>query len=381
MNILFTSNILPVPETGGVQRVTQLLMSGLEKRGHKCYFLLYVKRKHTHFFHENKPVDNLGDFVTKHNIRFVINQHGPDLFFANTYRRNKIKNANLITCWHSNSGRLLVNFKEEVKVSSHKNIKLYLYLLYKLYRYLSLNYGGKISYNISDAYVLFTNGHIEDFCRWQKIRRPDKLTAIPNPLTFPDIISDEGLSGKENTVLVVARMEESSKRISLCLKIWEKIAPAAPEWKLVIVGDGPNRNDYEDYAKQHSLRNVFFAGQQNPYHYYKKASVFMMTSSCEGFPMTLLEAIQMGVIPVAMDSFSALHEVIEDGVNGFIVADNDVEGFAQTVLRCINDEKERAQMARNAVKNSTRFTLDTVLDQWETLFNRLIRKNNFIQEF
>jgi glycosyltransferase involved in cell wall biosynthesis len=198
-----------------------------------------------------------------------------------------------------------------------------------------------------------------------------KLAAIPNPLSFQHSFPVDKIQDKEKIVLIVARLIEPQKRISLCLEIWEKISPALPEWKLIIVGDGPNADEYKEYVKARAMGNVIFTGRQNPYEYYQKASVFMMTSAYEGFPMTIIEAQQMGVVPVVMDSYAALHDVVTDNENGIIIPNNNIEEFCAAMIRCMQDNEYRLELAKAAVYHSYRFTIDTILDKWEALFNSL----------
>jgi glycosyltransferase involved in cell wall biosynthesis len=63
------------------------------------------------------------------------------------------------------------------------------------------------------------------------------------------------------------------------------------------------------------LKRVNFEGYRNPQPFYKRASIFVMTSANEGFPMTLIEAQQNGCVPVVMNSFSALREIIQNNIN------------------------------------------------------------------
>ena len=70
----------------------------------------------------------------------------------------------------------------------------------------------------------------------------------------------------------------------------------------------------------------------------------MMTSAFEGFGMTLVEAQQYGVVPLAMDTYGSLHDIITDGQNGEIIADNDLDEYARR-LRVLmeNSEKSKAK--------------------------------------
>ena len=70
---------------------------------------------------------------------------------------------------------------------------------------------------------------------------------------------------------------------------------------------------------QHGLKRVRFEGRQNPKRYYEEASIFMLTSSFEGWGLTLTEAQQFGCVPLAFYSYASLPDIITDGKNGFMI--------------------------------------------------------------
>ena len=114
-----------------------------------------------------------------------------------------------------------------------------------------------------------------------------------------------------------------------------------------------------------------FTGRQTPMEYYRKASIFLMTSTAEGWGMVLTEAQQMGVPVIAMDSFGALHDIVEDGVNGRIVLNNDLKAFFLAMKDVMNNDDLRQKMSKNSVKLSRRFEMEKVLQQWLQLFEEL----------
>lgn len=73
---------------------------------------------------------------------------------------------------------------------------------------------------------------------------------------------------------------------------------------------------------QLKLNNVLFEGFQSPLEYYKRASLLILTSEYEGFPLVLAEAMSFGVIPVVYGSYSAVYDIISDGVDGVILPYN-----------------------------------------------------------
>lgn len=96
-----------------------------------------------------------------------------------------------------------------------------------------------------------------------------------------------------------------------------------------------------------------------------------MTSSAEGWPMTLMEASQMGLPTVAFDSFGAIHDIIKDGYNGFIVPNNNIKKFSNALTHLMLDEEKRKTMAINAVAKSSEFEIDKIVRKWIELFNNL----------
>ena len=90
--------------------------------------------------------------------------------------------------------------------------------------------------------------------------------------------------------------------------------------------------------------------------------------------MVLMEAVQMGVPVVAMDSFGSLHDIIEDGVNGSIVPNNDMSAFVAAMKQMMQNEELRHEMSSHAVERSKSFVIDEVVRRWKQVFSELIQE-------
>lgn len=112
-------------------------------------------------------------------------------------------------------------------------------------------------------------------------------------------------------------------------------------------------------------------GYKNPLPYYKHASIFVMTSAYEGWGMTLVEAQQNGVVPIAMDSYSSLHDIIQNNINGIIVGDNDMESFYRELVVIMKDSLRRNMMANEGLKSCERYKVSIIVDKWEKIFKEL----------
>ena len=87
--------------------------------------------------------------------------------------------------------------------------------------------------------------------------------------------------------------------------------------------------------------------------------------------MVLMEAQQMGVPVLALDSFGSLHDIIEDGINGRIVPNNDLKTFAGAMKELMREDNLRQKMSYDSVELSKRFVIDKILQNWLQLFKEL----------
>ena len=202
--------------------------------------------------------------------------------------------------------------------------------------------------------------------------RLNDFIAIPNACSFDNIeIPHDKYSNKE--VLVVARLDDWHKRISEILYIWENVQKDQRfcDWVLRIVGDGIDTPFYKEYVKKKKLANIVFEGQQKPLPYYQQASIFLVTSACEGFCMTTLEAQQCGCIPIVYDSFPTAHELITDGETGILVKNNDREAFVKKLKHLMLEEQLRKDMSIQCMESTLRFSVENVATLWNNLLQSL----------
>lgn len=230
----------------------------------------------------------------------------------------------------------------------------------------------RAAYECADRVVLLSKGFIKPYCEFAKLQDTSKFTIIPNGLSFNLSPHYEDLT-KRKVVLIVSRLDETQKRLSLALHIWEKVKrnPVADGWVMKIVGHGGDYKLCEHIIKDEDIPDVTLEGRQDPIPYYKEASIFMMTSRSEAWGLTLTEAQQMGVVPIAFDTYASLRDIITDGVDGEIIAEGDVDGYVRSVLNLMQDDVTRQRMARQAIASSQRFSQEKIARMWKVLFDNL----------
>jgi glycosyltransferase involved in cell wall biosynthesis len=266
--------------------------------------------------------------------------------------------------------------KEDIKTKLFLILKILFFPIYKKKSNQKYIIWRKGLYQISDKVVVLSKFYIDNYVRLLTLHSQHKVTSIPNPLRFNEFFDPMTLNLKKNDVLIVSRLEESSKFLSRIFKVWKIIEndSGLSDWNLRIVGGGDDEDMYKKLVKKMKLSQVSFEGIQNPLEYYKNAKIFLMSSLHEGFPMTLLEATQMGLPVVAFDNFESIHELVVDSYNGLIVPKNDIDLFAEKLSLIMKNDKLRIQLAENAIIHSKKFTDEIVTKQWKILFNELLNE-------
>lgn len=190
------------------------------------------------------------------------------------------------------------------------------------------------------------------------------MTYINNPIDYKPLDAAK-LGQKENIVLTVCRLEDV-KRVNLMLDMWKEMSP--DNWKFVIVGDGSQRTRLEDKVRMENIMNVEFTGFTNPEPYYERARIFWMTSSFEGFPLSLVESMQKGCVPIVYDTFSALKDVVPSDEVGFVVGNLDKDTFIRRSQLLMSDTCLYESMAKNGIKYVEKYQVTNIVDDWLALF-------------
>ena len=198
-----------------------------------------------------------------------------------------------------------------------------------------------------------------------------KLKVLPNPLSKELIDKIDNSINKENIILYVARLDKNKAQDTL-LKAFSKIDNK--DWKLVLVGDGNKRKEYEQLAnKLNIIDSVIFTGKiNNPEYYYNRAKIFAFTSKSEGFPNALIEALSFGLPCVSTNCPSGPSELIDDGNNGFLIPVGDSKALQNKLNLLIEDDKLRNNLSKKANLKGKEFHIDNVCLKWERLISKLI---------
>ncbi|WP_301922908.1 glycosyltransferase [Ferruginibacter sp.] len=413
MKILFVLGMEVNPKVGGVERVTHVLSNHFINAGIKVgflyfsfnelYFSDYNQQITTCFLPDitqvntNENTEYLKELVVGDKIDIVINQGNIaadiTMLIANSVQGTSCK---IISILHNTPlnflqfyGQFKQTFSQYLSLQD-KNVKNI--LKKKLLILMALNDYQKtykkylrLAVHSSERFVLLSKEYIPLLNRISKIKDSRKIISIANPLSYADNYPTADIPFKKKQVIYVGRLEYNQKRLDRLLNIWKMVEEDFPDWKLIIVGGSlPNQiNDDNNYqnkelqrlkllSSQLKLNHVFFAGNQDPATYYKESSLFCLTSSYEGFPMALVEALQYGVVPVVFGSFEAIYDLIENDKNGSIITPFDLEEFSLKLKEQMLNTKRRVQMAIVGVATSKAYSVDVIGEQWIQTFRNVI---------
>lgn len=393
MNILYLTCGRLHPTQGGTERTTITMAQALKKYHGAKIYSIYQRQTDVQmddcleeeFYwpiirgHE-KNIDFLRKIIVDNKINAVIIQgafihvkmireaaEGLDckIIFAHHFRPGFERTFHSFKNVLRNRERGFLNYLRWVR-----NIVMYP----KMHRiYLSaIDHSYNEAYENADHVILLTKSFIRLFKAVGKIQSECKFVIIPNALSFDVFIKPEELVKKTHTVLIVARLDESAKRISTALRIWKQVKTfaSAKDWILKIIGHGADSSMYQKMVKNERIPDVHFLGRQNPLPFYREASIFMMTSTSESWGLTLTEAQQMGCVPIAFDTYESLHKIIEDNYNGRIIPAGDIDSYIEALYELMTNPKKRELLARNGIQSSRQFAPEKIAESWWCLLTK-----------
>lgn len=217
-------------------------------------------------------------------------------------------------------------------------------------------------YGKYDRFVVLTNGDRE---QW----RLKNCVTIPNFVESRKPGVESRMESKEKQIIMLARLMPQ-KRIDLMISAWAQLTNDFPDWKVKVLGDGMERDSLESLASELGVQDslLMSGGMKDVWPELSRSSILCLTSEYEGFGIVLIEAMQAGVPVMAME-YVGVHDIINDGEDGYIVPFGDVDAYAQRLRTLITQPKERQRLAENARISVRKFEKETVMKQWQMLIH------------
>jgi glycosyltransferase involved in cell wall biosynthesis len=226
----------------------------------------------------------------------------------------------------------------------------------------------KNNYKIPNSKINIINNPVEVIARQEAtegVKRSGNFESFPN-------VAHNVVPKKAALRFVSVGRLSTEKGIDKALRILAQLENRDFEYHLI--GEGNKREQLGELAKTLGIaEQVTFQGvQKNPFAWMASADFLLLTSDFEGFPNVLLEAGAVGTPSIAFSCGGVVEEIIDEGINGFVVPDGDEAAFLAAILR-----GGQTVFDRDTIQDLTteKFGVKKIVAQYATTFLRVIEKD------
>ena len=206
---------------------------------------------------------------------------------------------------------------------------------------------------------------ISDAIEWRKVYQ--HVDVIPNIVHL-----NKGLISSQNNkrVLFVGRFDYQ-KRVSEIIEIWRMLQTDFPDWELHIYGDGDQRKELLKAVHEHRDSIIIHKPTSSIFDCYINSAFLVMTSLFEPFGLVMPEAMSCGLPVISYDVPYGPASIIAEGIDGFLIKNNDRKAFADKMALLMRNIELRQQMGKQAVLSAQRYSADNIMPMWKKLFEEL----------
>lgn len=373
MKLLY--NIPGTYNSGGMERVLANKANYWVKYGYEVVIVTTDQRGRLPFFPLDERIHcfDLGIDYEENNGKSFLNKllHYPVKQWKHKKKLKKLlkeQKADIVISMFGNEASFLPSIKE----GSRKVLEIH------FSRFKRLQYGRKGLWQLADQYrskqdlkiaarydrfVVLTE---EDRGYWGNLKN---IKVIGNARSF---VLPQPIELNVPKVIAVGRYSYQ-KGFERLIAAWSRICHKVPGWQLHLVGDGECRYTLQKQIDDLGItdRVVLGKAEKEIVSIYKEASVMALSSRYEGLPMVLLEAQAVGLPIVSFACKCGPKDVIEDGVDGFLVEEGDIDVMAGKLLLLMGDEALRKRMGEAAFMHSERYSEERIMKQWIDLFTEI----------
>ena len=370
------------PYVSGVTNVIDLSKRYLESQGHQVYVFTFGDVD----YHDDElnvirspglPLVDTGYFL---NVRY------------NRQARNLLRTMDIVHVHHPFlSGRLAIWYCKPrgipIVFTNHTRYDLY-----------AQAYFPVLPEGIGDA---FLKAFIPGFCSsmdmvvapstglkkvLERAGVTDHIEVVPNGVdlspfrqSIEPIDRSELCIGEKQVILVFAGRIAPEKNLPFLLRAFNGAAQAYEDLCLLIIGDGPERENLEDRVSHMGITDrVHFTGMvdyQKIPRYLAAADVFVTASVTEVHPLSVIEAMGAGLPVLGIES-PGVGDTVTDGEDGFIVPEEDLAAFTAKMVRLVTDAELRQSMGQRARQTSELYDYRRTTQQMAELYQKVIANNS-----
>ena len=228
----------------------------------------------------------------------------------------------------------------------------------------NMKYANKIAKSVKNLdYLVLVSKNLQSLYQERLNNSKCKCVYIPNIVDE----NDKSSNLLSKNLVSVGRLSKEKGFMDLLI-IFNKILKKNPDYKLNIIGDGEEKEKLENYIKENNLeKNVIMHGFQNKDYINNillDSMVYLMTSFTESFGIVIIEAMSYGIPCVAFSSAEGAEELIENGKNGYLIDDRNIDEYVKKVEFLMDNVKERKKMQNNCINKANEFLGKNVVKKW-----------------
>lgn len=347
--------IMNIENTGGTERVTSVISNVLSNEGYDVNIISCQNGEYCSF-----PLNNEVKLFSLHGEkekRSIIRK-------ISSYKKLKE-----------------IILKNNIEIMIAVDVALYLYLFplrdkCKCIAWEHFNCGidtskmasisRKLAVKFADCIVVLSETDLLDYKK--KFNKIKRIEYIYNPIT---IKANSKANVLRKRIIAVGRLEYQ-KGFDYLIRSWNLLERLYQDWELCIFGEGSQHEYLQNLINEFDLKNIHLKGKtDNVGKELSDSSIFVLSSRFEGFGLVLIEAQSYSLPCVSFDCKSGPSEIIDNGINGYLVQNGNFKQLAKSLEELMKDQELRESFSQNATKDLFRFQEENILPQWEQLFESL----------
>lgn len=340
--------------TGGTERVVSLIANVFAKKYEVEIISLY-KKNETVFYELDSRIK----------VKNILEEefHPIQLYYPYLYSVTK---------------RFLKNYKTDVFICAGMGmvgLTIYMrkcakYIAWEHFNTLHGKVGGvmwlgrKLASKYAHTVVVLTQKDAKLFTN--RFKPKAKIYQIYNPTEIVELSKKYNIESKK---IVTAGWINKQKGFDMMVNIADKVFAKHPDWEWHIYGDGPEQTSIQKMIVKHSLdKNIKLMGRTSKMNeLYKEYAMYVMTSRFEGFAMVNIEAHYAKLPIVSFNCNCGPNEIIQDGVNGYLVDCFDIDKMAKKINYLIENPNVRIKMSENTMLDKEKLQMENVITKWENV--------------